>query len=146
MGSGLWNGPPRGATGFPSMGDRQASLSDHVAESDRSESLQVRCPSIRQQRSGNLACRGISQRLGCVLPRPQRCTNGSIAESRLPAVCMSVRDMSHGVLLLLSQPQSGRGHGSERRFPGRMRFPANGRLGIAAMESHNRSNSGSSVN
>ena len=115
-------------------------------ESDRSESLQVRCPSIRQQRSGNLACRGISQRLGCVLPRPQRCTNGSIAESRLPAVCMSVRGMSHGVLLLLSQPQSGRGHGSERRFPGRMRFPANGRLGIAAMESHNRSNSGSSVN
>ena len=86
-------------------------------ESDRSESLQVRCPSIRQQRSGNLACRGISQRLGCVLPRPQRCTNGSIAESRLPAVCMSVRGMSHGVLLLLSQPQSGRGHGSESASP-----------------------------
>ena len=143
---GIWvmEWPTEGGNGIPEYGGPTGLSLFGVAASDRSESLQVRCPSIRQQRSGNLVCRGISQRLGCVLPRPQRCTTGSSAESRLPAVCMSVRGMSHGVLLLLSQ-QSGRGHGSVRRFPGGMRFPANGRLGIAAMESHNRSNSGPSV-
>ena len=145
---GIWvmEWPTEGGNGIPEYGGPTRLTLGFRAWCRRSRTDLNLSRSGAQQRSGNLACRGISQRLGCVLPRPQRCTNGSIAESRLPAVCMSVRGMSHGVLLLLSQPQSGRGHGSERRFPGRMRFPANGRLGIAAMESHNRSNSGSSVN
>ena len=47
-----------GGNGIPEYGGPTGLTSVHVAESDRSESLQVRCPSIRQQRSGKTGMSG----------------------------------------------------------------------------------------